>query len=219
MTRSERQVALVPFSVMAFVASFGAAAAADVATGDSITLPVVRAVYSCSLFALLASFGIAMKATLASSAEPSASRLASAQGILGAFIAQTATAIGYESAAFAGGGLSDRVELGVIGAGAAVLLAALMIQTKIADPSRAALASGLAATFAAIAASWLGINGFGVMVCITFFIWTAQFSIGVGKIAAISSFRFTFAVFTLTAWIALAVIVIAVFYGDLARLR
>lgn len=218
MTQSERQVALVPFSVMAFVASFGAAAAAVVANGDSVT-PVVRAVYFCSLFALLASFGIAMKAALASGADPSASRLASAQGILGAFIAQTATAIGYESAAFADGGLSDRVELGVIGVGAAVLFAALMIQTKIAGASRAALASGLAATFAAIAASWLGINGFGVMICIVFFIWIAQFSIAVGKIAAISSFRFTFAVFTLTAWIALAVIVIAVFYGDLARLR
>ncbi len=218
MTRSERQVALVPFSVIAFVASFGAAAAAVVANGDSVT-PVVRAVYSCSLFALLASFGIAMKAALAGGAEPSASRLASAQGILGALIAQTATAIGYESAAFADGGLSDRVEFGVIGAGAAVLLAALMIQAKIAGASRAALASGLAATFAAIAASWLGINGFGVMICIVFFIWIAQFSVAVGKIAAISSFRFTFAVFTLTAWIALAVIVIAVFYGDLARLR
>ena len=219
MTRSERQVVLVPFSVIAFVASFGAAAAAVVANGDSITFPVVRAVYSCSLFALLASFGIAMKAALAGGADPSASRLASAQGILGAFIAQTATAIGYESAAFAGGGLSDRVELGVIGAGAAVLLAALMIQAKIAGASRAALASGLAAAFAAIAASWLGINGFGVMICIVFFIWIAQFSIGVGKIAAISSFRFTFAVFALTAWIALAVVVIAVFAGDLARLR
>lgn len=218
MTRSERQVALVPFSVMAFVASFGAAAAAVVANGDSIT-PVVRAVYSCSLFALLASFGIAMKTALASGADPSASRLASAQGILGALIAQTATAIGYESAALAGGGLSDRVELGVIVAGAAVLFAALMIQTKIAGASRAALASGLAATFAAIAASWLGINGFGVMICIVFFIWIAQFSIAVGKIAAVSSFRFTFAVFALTAWIALAVVVIAVFYGDLARLR
>lgn len=218
MTQSERQVALVPFSVIAFVASFGAAAAAVVANGDSIT-PVVRAVYSCSLFALLASFGIAMKAALASDAEPSASRLASAQGILGAFIAQTATAIGYESAALADGGLSDRVELGVIGAGAAVLFAALMIQTKIADPSRAVLASGLAATFAAIAASWLGINGFGVMICVVFFIWIAQFSIGVGKIAAVSSFRFTFAVFALTAWITLAVIVVAVFCGDLARLR
>lgn len=218
MTRSERQVALVPFSVIAFVASFGAAAAAVVANGDSIT-PVVRAVYSGSLFALLASFGIAMKAALASDAEPSASRLASAQGILGALIAQTTTAIGHESAAFAGGGLSDRVELGVIVAGAAVLFAALIVQTKIAGASRAALASGLAATFAAIAASWLGINGFGAMICIVFFIWIAQFSIAVGKIAAVSSFRFTFAVFTLTAWIALAVIVIAVFYGDLARLR
>ncbi len=218
MTRSERQVALVPFSVVAFVASFGAAAAAVVANGDSIT-PVVRAVYSCSLFALLASFGMAMKAALASGADPSASRLASAQGILGALIAQTATAIGYESAALGGGGLSDRVELGVIGAGAAVLLAALIIQTKIAGASRAALASGLAATFAAIAASWLGINGFGLMICIVFFIWIAQFSVAVGKIAAVSSFRFTFAVFTLTAWIALAVVVIAVFYGDLARLR
>lgn len=218
MTRSERQVALVPFSVIAFVASFGAAAAAVVANGGSVT-PVVRAVYSCSLFALLASFGIAMKAALPGDAEPSASRLASAQGILGALIAQTATAIGYESAAFADGGLSDRVELGVIGAGAAVLLAALIIQTKIAGASRAALASGLAATFAAIAASWLGINGFGVMICIVFFIWIAQFSIAVGKIAAVSSFRFTFAVFTLTAWIALAVVVIAVFAGDLARLR
>ena len=219
MTRSERQVALVPFSVIAFVASFGAAAAVDVANGDSITFPVVRAVYSCSLFALLASFGIAMKAALTSGADPSTSRLASAQGILGAFIAQTATAIGYESAAFADGGLSDRVELGVIGAGAAVLFAASIIQTKIAGASRAALAYGLAATFAAIAASWLGINGFGVMICVVFFIWTAQFSIGVGKIAAISSFRFTFAVFALTAWIALAVIIIAVFAGDLARLR
>ena len=159
-----------------------------------------------------------MKA-LAGGAEPPASRLASAQVILGAFIAQTATAIGYESAAFADGGLSDRVELGVIGAGSAVFFAALMIQTKIAGASRAALASGLAAAFAAIAASWLGINGFGVMICIVFFIWIAQFSIGVGKIAAVSSFRFTFAVFALTAWIALAVVVIAVFYGDLARLR
>ena len=213
MTRSERQVALVPFSAMAFVASFGAAAAADVATGDSITFPVVRAVYSCSLFALLASFGIAMKAALASGAEPSASRLASAQGILGALIAQTATAIGYESAAFADGGLSDRVELGVIGAGAAVLFAALIVQTKIAGASRAALASGLAATFAAIAASWLGINGFGAIILIVFFLWIAQFNVAVGKIAAISSFRFTFAVFALTGWIALAVIVIAVFRG------
>lgn len=105
-----------------------------------------------------------MKATLADGAEPSASRLVRTQGILGALIAQTATVIGLESYAFAGGGLSDRVELSVIGAGAAVLLTALAIQTKIAGAPRPAIAGGLAATFASIAASWLGINGFGAAI-------------------------------------------------------
>ena len=112
--------------------------------------------------------------------------------------------------------MSDRVELGVIGAGAAVLLAALQVQTKIAGASRPAIAGGLAATFASIAAAWLGINGFGAAILFVFFIWIAQFSIAVNKIAAISRVRYTFAVFALTAWITLAVIVIAIFS---ARLR
>lgn len=215
MTRSERQAALVPFSVIAFVASFGAAAAVVVASGGVVD-PVARVAYSFSLLGLLAAFGMAMRATLADGAEPSASRVAATQGILGALIAQTATVIGIESSAFAGGGLSDRVELEVIGAGAAVLLAALLVQTKGARASRPAIAGGLAATFASIAASWLGINGFGAAILLVFFIWIAQFSIAVNKIAAISRVRYTFAVFALTAWIALAVIVIAIFS---ARLR
>ena len=71
MTRSERQAALVPFSVIAFVASFAAASAVVVGSGYS-TDPVARVAYSFSLFGLLASFGMAMKETLAGGAEPSA---------------------------------------------------------------------------------------------------------------------------------------------------
>ena len=211
MTRSERQAALVPFSVIAFVASFGAATAVVFASGYSgyPTDPVAWTAYSFSSLGLLASFGIAMRATLAGGAEPSASRLVSTQGILGALIAQTATIIGYA------GGLSDRVELEVIGAGSAVLLAALLVQTKVAGASRPAIAGGLAATFASIAAAWLGINGFGAAILFVFFIWIAQFSIAVNKIAAISRVRYTFAVFALTAWITLAVIVIAIFSAGL----
>ena len=209
MTRSERQAALVPFSVIAFIASFGAATAVVFASGYSAD-PVAWTAYSFSSFGLLAAFGMAMKATLAGSAESSASRVDSTQGILGALIAQTATIIGYA------GGLSDRVELELVGVGAAVLLAALLVQTKIARASRPAIAGGLAATFASIAAAWLGINGFGAAILFVFFIWIAQFSIAVNKIAATSRVRYTFAVFTLTAWIAFAVIVIAIFS---ARLR
>lgn len=211
MTRSERQAALVPFSVIAFIASFGAATAVF-ASGYSgyPTDPVAWTAYSFSSLGLLASFGIAMRAILAGGAEPSASRVAATQGILGALIAQTATIIGYA------GGLSDRVELGVIGAGSAVLLAALLVQTKVADASRSAIAGGLAATCASIAAAWLGINGFGAAILFVFFIWIAQFSIAVNKVAATSRFRYTFAVFALTAWIAFAVVVIAIFS---ARLR